>query len=531
MSIKRMRGLGILAIVLLFAAGLWGAWPAVADPKPVADEGEILPYLEQVIAWQRQAAAVEPTLGSARESLLKDSLTQGTAHVLKFSFAFARTQADLIDKSATDTGAGDQDGDKARLQNASAKIAQHVTDLQDQIEDLTADLHDTPTRKRPPIQAQLDELNGQLKLAGAQQELIGNLLGVFNGMVNSANTGFLGKVNSLSDSVTQPDKPADAGAPKSETAAPATPAKTEAATVPSGGLLDIVGDLFKLWRQTTDLDALESGATNLRKTNKDFLDQLHASLRDAVKQGSSLGTAAPPAKAADKPPTDKPAGDAKAPDQKPAPAPQTLSSLLADFKQLSAAVVPVTQTNIWLDASIRTLDEWQKTVREEIETLLRRLAIRLSVLGGLILIPVVIADVIRRASERYIKDEKRLKQLRAIRRSLLTVIIVIIVLLNLVTEFGSFATFAGFLIGGLAVAFQNVLLSLVAFFFFYGRYSVRAGDRVSVSGVIGDVVHVGALRFYVRELENEEDKLKPTGRIAAFPNSILFQTSAFFKYV
>ena len=129
------------------------------------------------------------------------------------------------------------------------------------------------------------------------------------------------------------------------------------------------------------------------------------------------------------------------------------------------------------------------------------------------------------------RDDKRKKQLRAIRRTLLTICIVIIVIMNLVTQVGSFATFAGFLTAGLAVAFQNVLLSLVAHFFFYGRYSVRPGDRVSVSGVIGDIVQIGMVRFYLRELEIKDEKLEPTGRVAAFPNSILFQQSAFFKYV
>ena len=310
--------------------------------------------------------------------------------------------------------------------------------------------------------------------------------------------------------MTQTDKTSDATA-KSDSGA-----KSDS-DIPSGGLLQVSGNLFRLWQQINQLRGLESAATALQKTNKAFLGRLREELKAAIAQGSELGVAASPAPpATDAPPT--------------AP-PPTLDALLVNFKQLSAAVVPVTQTNVSLDASVHTLEEWQQTVKGEIGTLLRRLAIRLAVLGALILIPVIIADLARRATERYVKDDRRAKQLRAVRRALLSLAIFIIVVLNLVTEVGSFATFAGFIVGGLAVAFQNVLLSLVAFFFFYGRYSVRAGDRVSVSGVIGDVVHVGVLRFYVRELEDKDGKLVQTGRVAAFPNSVLFQTSAFFKYM
>jgi hypothetical protein len=497
----------------------------MADPTPVAAEDEILPYLEQAIAWQHQTAAIEPTLGSARESLLKNSLAQASANALKFSFSFARTQAQLVDKTSADTGAVDQDSDKAHLQNAAIKLAQHVSDLQNQIAALTDQIHNAKAGDRAALQARLNDLNGQVKLATAQQDLIGHLLGVFNSMVSSANTGLEGKIDSLSDSETQPESPAAKQA-----------ANSDANSIPSGGLLQVSGNLFKLWRQINQLHTLEDGANSLRKTNKAFLDRLRQELKAAIKQGAAIGTIPPTQQTAQSPAsaTTPPAPDQKDEAAKDAPAytpPANLDALLADFKQLSAAIVPVTETNMALDTSIHTLDEWQQTVRDEIETLLRRLAIRLAVLGALILIPVIIADLARRATERYVKDDKRQKQLRAVRRSLLTLAIVIIVILNLVTEVGSFATFAGFIVGGLAVAFQNVLLSLVAFFFFYGRYSVRAGDRVSVSGVIGDVVHVGALRFYVRELQDKEGKLEPTGRIAAFPNSILFQTSAFFKYM
>ena len=61
--------------------------------------------------------------------------------------------------------------------------------------------------------------------------------------------------------------------------------------------------------------------------------------------------------------------------------------------------------------------------------------------------------------------------------------------------------------------------------------SVRAGDRVTVSGVTGDIVQIGLMRLYMRELKDAENGYQPTGKIVAFPNSILFQPSAFYKHI
>ena len=503
----------------LVAGRVYSATPAdpAARPAPaltVIDEGQLLPYLEQVIAWQRESAAIDATPGSARESLLKDALAQSATKALTAAFQFARSQAEILDKQSAASGQVDQSGDRARLQAAASAVADRLADFARQVSATKDALRSATAKQKPALQAHLADIQGQIKIATAQQDLLNNVLAVFNGMSASANSGLLGKVDSLAESATPSEKIAASAAKPAQTTTTVVD-KNGVATAPSAGLLDLTGDLFRLWKETRDLEALSNGAADLLKTNKQFLDVLRAGLRAAIQQGTSLSATSGVAPAAQTPGAPQP----------------TVDSILADFKQLASGVVPVTQTNMWLDASRRTLDEWDKTIRDEVGTIARRLGIRLGVLAVLILIPMGFAEIARRATNRYVRDEKRVKQLRAVRRTLLTITIVIIVLLNLVSEVGSIATFAGVITAGLAVAFQNVLLSLVAHFFFYGKYSVRAGDRVSVSGVIGDVVHVGAVRFYVRELEDHDGKLQSTGRIAAFPNSILFQTSAFFKYV
>ena len=93
----------------------------------------------------------------------------------------------------------------------------------------------------------------------------------------------------------------------------------------------------------------------------------------------------------------------------------------------------------------------------------------------------------------------------------------------------SLATYAGLLTAGLAVALQNVIVSIVAYFFLIGRYGLRVGDRVTISGVTGDVLEIGLVRLYLMEMTGGAADLQPTGRVVGFSNSVLFQPSALFR--
>ena len=62
------------------------------------------------------------------------------------------------------------------------------------------------------------------------------------------------------------------------------------------------------------------------------------------------------------------------------------------------------------------------------------------------------------------------------------------ILFGLVSEVGSVATYVGFVTAGVAVALQNVILAVVAYFFLIGRYGVKVGDRITLAGVTGRVV-------------------------------------------
>jgi small-conductance mechanosensitive channel len=98
-----------------------------------------------------------------------------------------------------------------------------------------------------------------------------------------------------------------------------------------------------------------------------------------------------------------------------------------------------------------------------------------------------------------------------------------------VSEIGSIATYIGFVTAGIAVALQNVILAVVAYFFLIGRYGVRVGDRITLAGVTGRVVDIGLVRIYLMELSGPD--LHGTGRMVVLSNAVLFQPTALFKQI
>ena len=124
---------------------------------------------------------------------------------------------------------------------------------------------------------------------------------------------------------------------------------------------------------------------------------------------------------------------------------------------------------------------------------------------------------------------RRRRQFLLIRRFTTGVVIVLVVVFAFVSDYSSLATYAGFITAGIAVALQTVIVSVAAYFLLIGRYGVRVGDRLTVSGVTGQVIDIGLVRFYMMELAGTGVELHPTGRVAVFANSVLFQPTPLYR--
>src|SRR6185312_13982535 len=156
--------------------------------------------------------------------------------------------------------------------------------------------------------------------------------------------------------------------------------------------------------------------------------------------------------------------------------------------------------------------------------------VRLLVLALVVITFLVLGELWKRATFRYVHDFRRRYQFLLLRRIILWFVIGITIAFALATEIGSLATFAGLITAGIAVALQNVILAVAGCFFLIGRYGVRVGDRVQISGVTGDVIDIGLVRLHLMEMGGSGNYIQPTGRVVVFSNSIVFQpTASFFK--
>jgi len=200
------------------------------------------------------------------------------------------------------------------------------------------------------------------------------------------------------------------------------------------------------------------------------------------------------------------------------------------FKELSAALVPLSEELLVLDQSRANLQQWRSAQTTEsritLESILTRVALILIAIG----IVLGLAEGWRKLTFRHIRDARRRRQFMLLRRVVIGFLVFLVVVLGFASEFSSLATFAGFVTAGIAVGLQTILLSVAAYFFVIGRYGISVGDRISVAGVTGDVVDVGLVRFYVMEYAASGAEFYPTGRIAVFSNAVLFQaTTPLFK--
>ncbi len=204
--------------------------------------------------------------------------------------------------------------------------------------------------------------------------------------------------------------------------------------------------------------------------------------------------------------------------------------LAARFKQIAAAAVPLREESILLDQSSANYLEWRQSVAHESNRILRNIVLRVMGIALAIGVILLLSEIWRRITFRYIQDVRRRRQFLLLRRIVIGFCMGIVLILGFVSEFSSLATFAGFITAGLAVGLQTILLSVAAYFFLVGRWGIRVGDRISVAGVTGDVVDVGLVRLYLMELAGTGVDLYPTGRIVVFSNSVLFQaTTPLFK--
>jgi hypothetical protein len=485
---------------------------AEASTRPAA----VVTHLEQTVEWYHFVISVADA--TATDVLQRDSVRQQALDAIRLAFESAHAEAALF---ASEPVAGNATPNTSppkvqnqNLQQAANRANHRVNAIQARIEETGAMLQKAPARTRATLLAKRNELKAELALAKQVESTIQKLVqfaGVQESGAGPAGT-LTAEINQLERSVPEvmPHQPApSARAPAAHTAASAVarPFHPE-----SDGIFALFGETFTLTRGRSQLTAAIRRTDELIQSTDRLRSPLVNELKQEISQSQSLASAA-----------------ASSDVQQLAAGQREIETLSTRFKQLSTAAVPLGEQGMVVASTRGSLVQMRNALTDQYGVIGRYLLLRLGILVAAIGAVWVISELWRRAIFRYILDARRRRQFLVFRRVIVAAAIAVVIILGFVSEFGSLATYAGLLTAGIAVALQNVILAVVAYFFLIGRHGLRIGDRVTISGVTGNVVDIGLVRIYLMELAGAGPELHPTGRVVVFSNSVVLQPSALYK--
>jgi small-conductance mechanosensitive channel len=578
MRVSRFTGyvLALLAAVVAAGGAALAAAPAAAPaPAVPLTADQVLDHVKDTVAWYRDLQPVETLQLGPDVVVGRDRLHQQAITAVRLGFDFGRAAAALLAKNAPapDRGKGanesgqpdntNSSGFSGQLDQASDQLEQRVAALQSQLSALDGQIAHAKPAQKETLTAQRAELSAALNLVKTVQDTVEDMQRFQESSVLGPGQGQTGLAAQLADlqrtvpeaartrrsaassqqgsgaqrSGTQGAGAGDGGsgaagagantgssaggstggagaAGGSGSAAPASsgPAAAAAANTfqpESAGVIALIAEWFSLHSTSRELrNAVDKTNALVRKIEK-LRSTLSGTIRTLMRSALSAAGSTDPAQLEA---------------QKAA-----LESGATEFRQISTVLVPIGEQALTLETVQNTLLDWREDVQTRNGRVTRYLAIRLGFTIASVVIVLVISEIWRRATFRYLHDSRRRRQFLVLRRVAVGVALTIVIVFGLVSEFGSFATYAGFVTAGLAVALQNVILAVVAYFFLIGRFGVRVGDRITLAGVTGRVVDIGLVRIYLMELSGPE--LHSTGRIVVLSNAVLFQPQALFKQI
>ena len=502
----------LVLVLLLLSIAFSSSAQQQPQPPPgvtgMPNADQTLAYLRDTIEWHELLHKEEQLANTPEETAFLSDERQVAKEILQLSFTYANAAAKLLSRQASPSTTQEKANVSgySGLSKAAAQTDQVVRDTQAELEETKRKAESAQGQKLRQLQSTADELQSELNLAKARSETYKNILQ----FVGS------GSGSSLDSQIKELERTVPELAPNAKPEATRAPAASAAAPARNpSGILELITNLFNLSSKKRSLDEVMNATEALADTANKLRRPIVKNLVAAADRGEDL------AKAADT------AGPAELEQQK-----RELDVLTANFKDISSVVVPLGQQNLLFGFYKGTLLRWKSSVQEEFSKELRDLILRGVGLGFALAVVFTLAEIWRRATLRYVKDIRRRYQFLLIRRIVVWCAVGITIAFFLATEIGSLATFAGLITAGIAVALQNVILAIAGYFFLVGKYGVRVGDRVQISGVTGNVVDIGLVRLHMMELAGTGNDRQPTGRVVVFSNSIVFQpTASFFKQI
>ena len=508
-------GLAALAIGAFYQFGL-----AQGQSANLPGPQDVISFLDQSIAWQRQVTTEEQAATDPSDLLFIDDDRQTAIEVVSLSFDFARADAQVLGTQGTPGTKTSASGKYSSLIRAAQDADIEVQQTKAEQDSDKNKLDAARGAQKQRLQSEIDELQSELDLAQTRSKSLHDILQFVSG-ASGTGGNFSAQIDQLQRSVPElaaeinsNTKGATARSSASTSNNNAAPRALTRRSQPSG-ILDLAEDLFSLSHQIRIIDQRGQATDELAQASQRLSGPLVKNLTGIAQRGEEAAKQADVSNAAQ-------LEQLK----------HNLDALTASFKQASAVVLPLSKQAVLFDLYKDNLARWRSVVKSNYSVDLRRLLIRLVIFGMVLAVVIALSQIWRRAVFRYVRDPRRRYQFLLLRRIILWVAVAITVAFALATEIGSIATFAGLITAGLAVALQNVILAIAGYFFLIGKYGVRVGDRVQISGVTGDVIDIGMIRLHLMEVGGTETDRQPTGRVVVFSNAVVFQpTASFYKQI
>lgn len=496
--------MGASAGSIAYAAG-----PTPAPTQIPQQEAAIISQLNSTLAWYHEVQRADNWNEQPRDEFYRNTQHDLTNEVVVSAFEYAHAMVVVIgDENQPTAKVASGDSRQQHLATLEAANTERLVDLKDQESAVDEKLSGPQQQDRATLVAQRSVLQAEIDLDTSIGDSIEKAASLFASSDDTSKTaGLAAQISALEQAGPAVLMEPKGASPGKKAAAPAP------ASVQSPGLVNRAVVLFSLIRDRSSLDMMISKTQQLENASNGLANPLSADLRRAIRDGDEAENVT--AQTNDLQQLEKER--------------QTIEALDSRFRSISAALIPLREESVALEHSRTNLLEWKRSVIDETNVILRTLLLRAIGLVVALVVLVAFSELWRRATFKYVHDARRRRQFQLIRRFATTTLMVVIVVMGFVSDFSSIATFAGFITAGIAVALQTVILSVAAYFFLIGRYGVRVGDRVTVSGVTGDVIDIGLVRVFLMELAGTGVDLHPTGRVVVLANSALFSAAPLYK--
>ena len=522
-------------------SGATAAPSAATKPRSLLPltSNDVLTHVRSSVDWYRDLATVEEINLPGVDPGARNELQQQALQAVHLSFQFGKAAEDILGReaqaqSASTAGAGTGTAAPApagtptmaaQLQHAAANLSAQETTLKSELTDIDARLRATKgAHARSALAEQRAGVLAALQLVQQIESNVEQLRRFQESAVAGQGKppkGLRAQLAALQHSVpalATGEGPGGGGAvPSGKGAAPAATAAQAAAPKAaasnfqpqSAGILTLIGHWLTLHGYKVQLASAIKSTTTLETELTTTRSRLLVTVRQLVGSGlASIASGSTQQLATQRP---------------------TIEAATGQLTELSSVIIPLSEQALTLSSAQTTLQDWSHALAAQESSVAGYLGLRLGILLAWVVAVLVFAEIWRRVTFRFLPDARRRRPFLMLRRLVVTVALVLVVIFNLVSQFGSVATYAGFVTAGLAVALQNVILAVVAYFFLIGRYGVRVGDRVTIAGVTGRVVDVSLFRIYLMELSGSD--LHSTGRMVVLSNAVFFQPTAFFKQI